>query len=275
MELLHDAGLDVEAIAAAAGIDPALLDNAEGRVTTEMVSAVWRAAVEISGDPAICMVGARAPKPGNFNVVGFAMLSSRNLYAALHSFSRYMRLVSDAAQIEIDALVYEPIMRSIANCNKLIADVFESKLTADEMPEEVHWVVASGNAVRYPAIQQALRKHLAVPFLDTTFVVLKRLKYHRPVYEADAWHFHHRMANIGFSQRRTLLYLYGWTLVLALLALALRFVPYSDDRGNFDPLWTTIMAVVLLAALAVTVYLAFVLEIIKRPRWRDEQNGED
>lgn len=68
--------------------------------------------------------------------------------------------------IEIDALVYEPIMRSIANCNKLIADVFESKLAADEMPEEVHWVVASGNGVRYPAIQQALRKQLAVPFLD-------------------------------------------------------------------------------------------------------------
>ena len=29
------------------------------------------------------------------------------------------------------------------------------------------------------------------------------------------WHFHHRMARIGFSQRRTLAYLYGWTLVLA------------------------------------------------------------
>jgi UDP-GlcNAc:undecaprenyl-phosphate GlcNAc-1-phosphate transferase len=116
---------------------------------------------------------------------------------------------------------------------------------------------------------------LAVPLFDTAFVVAKRLKYRQPIFQADRWHFHHRMANIGFSQRRTLLYLYGWTLVLALLALALRFVPYSDDRGNFDPLWTTIMAVVLLAALAVTVYLAFVLEIIKRPRWRDEQNGED
>ena len=27
---------------------------------------------------------------------------------------------------------------------------------------------------------------LAVPFVDTTFVVLKRLKYRRPVYVADA-----------------------------------------------------------------------------------------
>ena len=82
---------------------------------------------------------------------------------------------------------------------------------------------------------------LAVPILDTGFVVAKRLKYRQPIYQADSWHFHHRMANIGFSQRRTLAYLYGWTLVLAGLALALRFVPYSDDHGHFDALWTAVM----------------------------------
>ena len=56
---------------------------------------------------------------------------------------------------------------------------------------------------------------LTVPILDTGFVVAKRLKYRQPIYQADSWHFHHRMANIGFSQRRTLAYLYGWTLVMA------------------------------------------------------------
>ena len=86
---------------------------------------------------------------------------------------------------------------------------------------------------------------LAVPILDTGFVVAKRIKYRRPIYRADRWHFHHRMANIGFSQRRTLAYLYGWALVMAALALALRFVPYSDDHGNFDPLWTAVIIVVL------------------------------
>src|ERR671919_60733 len=60
---------------------------------------------------------------------------------------------------------------------------------------------------------------LAVPALDATFVVAKRIKYGRPVYSADRWHFHHRFANIGFSQRRTVLYLYGWTLSLAALVL--------------------------------------------------------
>src|SRR5918998_1353253 len=90
---------------------------------------------------------------------------------------------------------------------------------------------------------------LAVPILDTGFVIAKRLKYRRPIYRADTWHFHHRMASIGFSQRRTLAYLYGWTMILALLALALRFVPYSDDHGNFDPAWTAVIIACLLAGL--------------------------
>ena len=109
---------------------------------------------------------------------------------------------------------------------------------------------------------------LAVPILDTGFVVAKRLKYRQPIYQADSWHFHHRMANIGFSQRRTLAYLYGWTLILAALALALRFVPYSDDRGNFDALWTAVMVLFGLFAVASSIYLIYVLEILKLRRGR-------
>jgi UDP-GlcNAc:undecaprenyl-phosphate/decaprenyl-phosphate GlcNAc-1-phosphate transferase len=114
---------------------------------------------------------------------------------------------------------------------------------------------------------------LTVPILDTGFVVAKRLKYRRPIYRADRWHFHHRMADIGFSQRRTLLYLYGWTTVMAALALALRFIPYSDDHGHFDPLWTVVMAAFGLLALAASVYLVDVLEILQLRQVRRRQIG--
>jgi UDP-GlcNAc:undecaprenyl-phosphate GlcNAc-1-phosphate transferase len=107
---------------------------------------------------------------------------------------------------------------------------------------------------------------LAVPFLDTTFVVLKRLKYRKPVYEADREHFHHRMDRIGFSTRRTVLYLYAWTVMLAGLALALRFVPYSDDGGHLHAGWTAVMVVLGLIAIAASVYLVYVLEILKFKR---------
>jgi UDP-GlcNAc:undecaprenyl-phosphate/decaprenyl-phosphate GlcNAc-1-phosphate transferase len=104
---------------------------------------------------------------------------------------------------------------------------------------------------------------LAVPFLDTTFVVLKRLKYRRPIYASDSEHFHHRMARIGFSRRRTIAYLYAWTLLLAGFALALRFVPYSDHKGHLYLGWTLVIVAIALLVVAASVYLVYVLEILK------------
>jgi UDP-GlcNAc:undecaprenyl-phosphate/decaprenyl-phosphate GlcNAc-1-phosphate transferase len=112
---------------------------------------------------------------------------------------------------------------------------------------------------------------LAVPFLDTGFVIAKRIKYGQPIYQADSWHFHHRFANIGFSQRRTVLYLYAWTLSMALLALALRFVPYSDDAGHFDVGWSIVLGLCFAGVVAASVYLVLVLEILKLRRLREWQ----
>lgn len=104
---------------------------------------------------------------------------------------------------------------------------------------------------------------LAVPFLDTTFVVLKRMKYRRPVYRADANHFHHRFSRIGFSQRRTVAYLYAWATALAAFAVALRFVPYSDDAGHLNAGWSLVMSGIGLLVLLASVYVVYVLEILK------------
>jgi UDP-GlcNAc:undecaprenyl-phosphate/decaprenyl-phosphate GlcNAc-1-phosphate transferase len=105
-----------------------------------------------------------------------------------------------------------------------------------------------------------------VPFLDTTFVVLKRMKYRRPIYRADANHFHHRLSRIGFSQRRTVLYLYAWTILLGGFAVALRFVPYSDHHGHFHTGWTVAVVAFGLLVIAASVYLVYVLEILKFKR---------
>ena len=116
---------------------------------------------------------------------------------------------------------------------------------------------------------------LTVPILDGAFVVAKRIKYRRPVYEADRWHLHHRLTNIGFSQRRTVLYLYGWTLALAALALALRFVPYSDHHGHFHTGWTLVLIGFGLLAAGASLYLVYVLEILKISRFRRRAGATD
>jgi UDP-GlcNAc:undecaprenyl-phosphate GlcNAc-1-phosphate transferase len=114
---------------------------------------------------------------------------------------------------------------------------------------------------------------LAVPFLDSGFVIAKRLKDRRKPWLADANHFHHRMARIGFSQRRTLAYLYGWTVLLAGLAVALRFVPYHDHAypHHYHLGWLLLVIALAVAALAASVYLVFVLEILKFKRVRMRQ----
>ncbi|HEY7379601.1 MAG TPA: MraY family glycosyltransferase [Gaiella sp.] len=116
---------------------------------------------------------------------------------------------------------------------------------------------------------------LAVPIIDTSFVVAKRLKYGQPISSADRWHLHHRFMNIGFTQRRAALVMWGWTATLGAAALATRFVPFRE--GGEWHLWETVAVVVIaLAALAYSVYIVYLLEIVKlaNPRVRRRERGE-
>jgi UDP-GlcNAc:undecaprenyl-phosphate GlcNAc-1-phosphate transferase len=101
---------------------------------------------------------------------------------------------------------------------------------------------------------------LAIPFLDTSFVIAKRLKYRRKPWSADANHFHHRMARIGFSQRKTVAYLYVWTALMAGLAVALRMIPHYERHAAG---WIAFLIALVLVCLAASVYLVYVLEIFK------------
>jgi UDP-GlcNAc:undecaprenyl-phosphate/decaprenyl-phosphate GlcNAc-1-phosphate transferase len=110
---------------------------------------------------------------------------------------------------------------------------------------------------------------LAIPIVDTSFVLAKRLKYRQPLYAADRTHLHHRFANIGFSQRRAALYMYAWCGTLAAAALATRFIP-PRPHGDWQ-LWPTLGVVAIgLVAVAASVYIVYLLEIVKlmNPRIR-------
>ncbi|MGH2908834.1 MAG: glycosyltransferase family 4 protein [Solirubrobacteraceae bacterium] len=109
---------------------------------------------------------------------------------------------------------------------------------------------------------------LAIPLLDTGFVVAKRLKYKRAPWTRDANHFHHRFARIGFSQRKTVAYLYAWSTVLAGLAVAMRLLPYHPHNTHYDWLWVGVLIGIGVVALAASVYLVVVLEILKLGRLR-------
>jgi UDP-GlcNAc:undecaprenyl-phosphate GlcNAc-1-phosphate transferase len=118
---------------------------------------------------------------------------------------------------------------------------------------------------------------LAVPILDTSFVVAKRLKHGQPVYAADRYHLHHRFMNIGFSQPRAALYMWGWCAILAGAALATRFIRFHA-HGVFHPWQTAAVGAIGAVALAASVYMVYLLEIVKlanpRIRRRERQARE-
>jgi UDP-GlcNAc:undecaprenyl-phosphate GlcNAc-1-phosphate transferase len=118
---------------------------------------------------------------------------------------------------------------------------------------------------------------LAVPILDTGFVVARRLKHGQPIFLADREHLHHRFLNIGFSQRRAVIYIYVWCATLAAAALATRFIA-PRPHGDWRPWPTAADAAIGLAAIAASLYVVYRLEILKlaspRARRRADEDTE-
>ena len=116
---------------------------------------------------------------------------------------------------------------------------------------------------------------LAIPIVDTTFVLARRIKHGEKLYAADQAHLHFRFLRRGFSQRRAALTMYAWCVTLAGAALATRFVPFRE--GGEWHLWPTVLAGSIgLVAVAFSVYVVYILELVKlaSPRGRRREETE-
>jgi UDP-GlcNAc:undecaprenyl-phosphate GlcNAc-1-phosphate transferase len=118
---------------------------------------------------------------------------------------------------------------------------------------------------------------LAVPIIDSSFVVAKRLKYNQPIYAADRSHLHHRFMNIGYSQRRAAVTMWLWCASLAGAALATRFVPFREG-GHWHAWGTVAVLAIAFFALAYSIFVVYLLEIVKlanpRIRRREREQAE-
>ncbi|WP_003543736.1 glycosyltransferase family 4 protein [Desulfotomaculum nigrificans] len=84
---------------------------------------------------------------------------------------------------------------------------------------------------------------LGIPLLDVTFAILRRYQSHRPIFQPDKEHLHHRLMALGLSHKQTVLAIYGVNLVLGISAFVLTLV-------------TTSQAVLLLFILAVVIIVS-------------------
>ncbi|MBT2595819.1 MraY family glycosyltransferase [Arthrobacter sp. ISL-72] len=96
---------------------------------------------------------------------------------------------------------------------------------------------------------------LFLPLLDLGLAVIRRTAVGRSPWSADRGHLHHKLMDIGYSHRASVLLMYAWTCVLAFGGLA--FVVYP---------WQVVLAVDVLAASIMAVVTAW-------PYLRDKAPG--
>lgn len=84
---------------------------------------------------------------------------------------------------------------------------------------------------------------LGIPIFDTFLAIGRRFLSRQPIFKADQHHLHHRLLELGFSHRQTVLVIYGVNLCLGFSAVVLVFL-------------ATNQAVVLLLALASVTFFA-------------------
>jgi len=95
---------------------------------------------------------------------------------------------------------------------------------------------------------------LGVPLMDTTFAVVRRYHEHKPIFQPDKEHLHHRLMAMGLSHRQTVLAIYGLSAFLGLTAVVLNMLSSNQ-------------ALAMLVLLAVVViYLANRVGVLGRTR---------
>jgi len=70
---------------------------------------------------------------------------------------------------------------------------------------------------------------LGVPIFDTAFSILRRARRGAGVTVADKDHLHHRLMRLGHGQRRSVIILWAWTVLLSAIVL---YPTYNRGRGD-------------------------------------------
>lgn len=78
-----------------------------------------------------------------------------------------------------------------------------------------------------------------VPVIDTFTSIIRRLRSGTSVFSADKQHVHHQFINLGFSQRTTVLIIYGMSIVLSVLAILI-----AQDHSPMRLVYLIILIVV-------------------------------
>lgn len=95
-------GLDTAQILAVAGVERAAIDEPDGRIPTEQVGRLWRAAYELSGDPDLALHAIEVLPFGAYRVIDFIIWNAPTVGASLAKISDYFPLINNVVRLPIE-----------------------------------------------------------------------------------------------------------------------------------------------------------------------------
>lgn len=102
---------------------------------------------------------------------------------------------------------------------------------------------------------------IGVPLSDTFFAIVRRAVQKRPIFAPDKGHLHHRLQQLGFSHRKTVLIIYGIAAFFGACAV-IQSAATSTGMGN----WVTFIVIcVLLFLLQIGAEVIGIVDKTKRP----------
>ena len=100
VQSLESAGVDCRQLFGELGLDYSALSDPDARFAQDDMTRLWQRAVAVSGNPAIGLDMARQVRPAALNVVGYALMSSRNLKEGFARLVRYQRIIAEGADLD-------------------------------------------------------------------------------------------------------------------------------------------------------------------------------
>ncbi|MEN9639644.1 MAG: hypothetical protein RLZZ262_1513 [Bacteroidota bacterium] len=119
---------------------------------------------------------------------------------------------------------FQPAKLFMGDSGSLIIGLIIFVLAVKMIEFPVRRILPTMKEVSKPVLAMAI---LCYPLIDTLRVFTIRMFQGRSPFSADKNHIHHKLLSLGFSHRQTSLFLYGFT--LAIIALALAMPAYSPN----------------------------------------------
>lgn len=107
---------------------------------------------------------------------------------------------------------------------------------------------------------------MAVPISDTAFAIIRRLCKGQSPFKADRGHFHHRLLDLGLTQKQVVLFLYSIAIVLGLFAYLM--------VGSTRKIKIIIVAAAFLIVFAIVLYVSKLFPK-KRQRQKASKTGKN